>query len=441
MLQMIYHGSNLVPESLEIGEPKISGTAEFDELEPAYIIAFAGQQYGNVGETISQSGFKYNGILSGITFFLCSTIEQVQNNMALINADTTYNSQQNVITIFSIPRLALQTWVNIIENPSGTLPDQAILVMYGKKLTENWKEPPITKTLVSTPSTIDGYTPRNQKLRQYPYLYLGFNPANGTSKIFRYEDFASGTPSFKIMSEVNPNPSVYFIPQNYRGQSGDSLSDAVALGGYPTISYKTDTFNSWLAQNKNFVEINRERENLSYNQTKQKQALSAISSVGELAGSAITGNLGGVANSISNLAGLGIESTSNEKSHELNIREQMAQIEVQQLVPDNVTMSSSNATLLGYEQIDKNIFTRYNIKRQFAEKIDLYFDMYGYQTNTLKVPNINNRPNWNYIKTLSANINGNIPQMDLAEIKELFNSGITLWHNPNNFKNYSVNNR
>ena len=29
---------------------------------------------------------------------------------------------------------------------------------------------------VSTPATLDGYTPVNQKVRQYPYMYLGFNP-------------------------------------------------------------------------------------------------------------------------------------------------------------------------------------------------------------------------------------------------------------------------
>ena len=66
---------------------------------------------------------------------------------------------------------------------------------------------------------------------------------------------------------------------------------------------------------------------------------------------------------------------------------------------------------------------------------------FGYQTNKFKIPNINNRPTWNYVKTLACNINANIPQADLAEIKDMFNSGITLWHNTTNFKNYYANNR
>lgn len=243
------------------------------------------------------------------------------------------------------------------------------------------------------------------------------------------------------MSEVNPNPSVYFIPQNYRGQSGDSLSDAVALNGYPSVSYKNDVFNSWLAQNSSLLQINRERENLSYNQTKTTQGLNLINGLTGLAENAADLNVGGIIGSMTNLGSIGVQAISNEKSHELNIREQMAQVEAQKLVPDTATLGNSNATLLGYGKIDDNIFTRYNIKAEFARKIDKYFDQFGYATNELKTPNINNRPNWNYVKTLNCNINANIPQMDLAEIKELFNSGITLWHNIANFKNYAANNR
>ena len=66
---------------------------------------------------------------------------------------------------------------------------------------------------------------------------------------------------------------------------------------------------------------------------------------------------------------------------------------------------------------------------------------FGYLTNKVKLPNLNNRPNWNYIKCASANIIGNIPQQDLQDIKNLFDNGITLWHKPETFLDYSQNNR
>lgn len=119
----------------------------------------------------------------------------------------------------------------------------------------------------------------------------------------------------------------------------------------------------------------------------------------------------------------------------------LAQVERQKLLPDNANLSSSNATLLGYELADKNIFTRYTIKSQFAKRIDKFFDMYGYLTNEVKVPNLNNRPNWNYVKTIGANIIADIPQNDLQTLKNLFDNGITLWHNTSTFLDYSQNNR
>jgi hypothetical protein len=67
--------------------------------------------------------------------------------------------------------------------------------------------------------------------------------------------------------------------------------------------------------------------------------------------------------------------------------------------------------------------------------------MFGYQSNVLKIPNIFNRPYWNYVKTQGMNILGNIPNEDLENIKSLFNNGITFWHNPNYFLDYSQNNK
>ena len=168
------------------------------------------------------------------------------------------------------------------------------------------------------------------------------------------------------------------------------------------------------------------------------QVQNLVGGVGGLIGGGISGNYAGIATSEINTA---INMYSSAKNHDFYIKQQMAQIEKQKLLPDKVSLSSSNATLIGYNLVDKNIFTRYNIKRQFAERIDKYFDMYGYLTNTVKIPNLNNRPNWNYVKTIGVNIIGDIPQEDLQTIKNMFDNGITLWHNKNTFLDYSQNNR
>lgn len=417
-----------MPEGLETGEFKVNGTAEFDELEPVYIVAFTGTNVGS--QTISQSGYEYNGISSSVTFILCNNVGGLTVFLNLVNND---GNGDKILTVFSVPRLALLN--RIAENE----PDPNVHYYYYDPLEENYKQSVVTKTLASRPTSLDGYTPRNKKLLTYPYLYIGFNPPNGTQKIYRYENFNNGTPAFDLISEINPNPSVYFIPKNYRGQS-DGLSDMVSLNGYPTVSYKTDVFNTWLAQNGEIINLQMQQEQFNYEIDMNKKAVEIGANVGSIAGSIATGGMVGVGN-VTGAINTGMDMYSASKNHEFYIKNQMAQIEKQKMLPDNASLSSSNATLLGYNKIDKNIFTRYSIKYQFAERIDKYFDMFGYLTNKVKLPNINNRPNWNYVKTIGCNIVANIPQTDLQTIKDIFDNGVTLWHNPSTFLDYSQNNR
>ena len=60
--------------------------------------------------------------------------------------------------------------------------------------------------------------------------------------------------------------------------------------------------------------------------------------------------------------------------------------------------------------------------------------------NDVKIPNITGRQNWNYVKTIDCNFDGDIPQTDLNIIKAMFNGGVTFWHNPANILNYSLSN-
>ena len=90
----------------------------------------------------------------------------------------------------------------------------------------------------------------------------------------------------------------------------------------------------------------------------------------------------------------------------------------------------------------RNGFSFYNmsIKQEYAKIIDNFFSTYGYKINDVKIPNITGRQNWNYVKTIDANILGDIPQEDLQTLKDILNSGVTFWHNPSTFLDYSQNN-
>ena len=189
--------------------------------------------------------------------------------------------------------------------------------------------------------------------------------------------------------------------------------------------------------------INLDIQERNYNDTiaATKKGIDIVGDMANAASSGMKMDLGGAASSLAQEAKDGLDLVSIGVNNEFYIQKQMAQIEAQKLLPNKGVIGSGNGTLLGYSLFNNDIFKNYSIKYQFAERIDLYFDMYGYKTNMVKIPNTNNRPKWNYIKTIGANIIANIPQRDLDIIKKMFDSGITLWHDSATFLDYSQNNR
>lgn len=77
------------------------------------------------------------------------------------------------------------------------------------------------------------------------------------------------------------------------------------------------------------------------------------------------------------------------------------------------------------------------IKPEYAKKIDGLFYMYGYCVNEMKSIDINTRKKFNYIKTIGMNIKGDtVPQIYIQDIKDMFNTGVSFWHDPNTFLEY-----
>lgn len=65
---------------------------------------------------------------------------------------------------------------------------------------------------------------------------------------------------------------------------------------------------------------------------------------------------------------------------------------------------------------------------QIMKSVDDFFSRFGYKINKLKVPNVNTRPLWNYVKTSEAHIGGDIPANYREDIESMLNSGVTFWN-------------
>ena len=108
--------------------------------------------------------------------------------------------------------------------------------------------------------------------------------------------------------------------------------------------------------------------------------------------------------------------------------------------PDQVSGNTGSGDFLWAKYRSPFTFIPMSIKPQIAACIDEFFSQFGYKCNRVKVPNITGRRNWNYVKTVGCYIDADIPQEDLQEIKSMFDKGITFWHNPATFADYSQNN-
>lgn len=79
------------------------------------------------------------------------------------------------------------------------------------------------------------------------------------------------------------------------------------------------------------------------------------------------------------------------------------------------------------------------IKPEYREILENFFNMFGYKVNRVKIPNFHTRKYWNYVETKNCNITGNFNNNDLQELKAVFDNGITFWHT-DDIGNYSLEN-
>ena len=260
-------------------------------------------------------------------------------------------------------------------------------------------------------SSIDGYTPKNNKLKTYPFSYLLVSNCNGTDVPYRFEDFYTitnnvktlATPSFRVQSCMTPSGSIRMIPLYYKGQDTNPV-EGINLGKFPVCNWVGDAYTNWLTQNGVNVGLN---------------VAGSLLSVGS---SVATGNPIGIASGV-----LGVANTIGEI-----YKESIAPVQSEGNINCGDVVTAS-----GHNDFRFQVMT---IKNTYAKIIDDYFSMYGYKVNTVKVPNITGRTNWNYVKTIDCNFDGDIPQIDLNIIKSMFNNGVTLWHNPSTIYDYSNSN-
>ena len=388
-------GENLIEENLELGEyimnvftPSYATLDISNKLLENQSLIVATTFDTNLDD---YGGGMVNRIYSGLYYNVFPLTEQgIIDAQTFIDNAISNNKKEGIIDIFQVPEA-------MTLSIGGSIQDTEF-----NPYTYDWQ---IDKPLAN----IDGYYPKNNKLFTYPYTFLYVTDCHDNHAIYPFEYFNGSKWGFRYSFSISCDPSMQIAPLNYKGLSGANYNEKMVYKGFPHCSWDSDVWKAWLSQNGGTIGMG------------QITSIFAplVTSMGALGASVVTANP---------LAGLG---------GAVGVLNTIKQVKTHETMPPQ-SKGNYNGDIIYANKINDFWYGNMHIRSEFAKIIDEYFTMFGYATKRLKVPNISSRPQWNYVKTIDANIFGNIPADSLRKIKDIFNRGITFWKNGDNIGNYSL---
>lgn len=384
-------GNNLVPENLEIGEYVANNftvpmNGEYPLLAETSIVVAStfDENYKDV------TGGYYGGVYSGLHFqAFPNTLNGASECEKFISGAG--SKSDGIVSVFCMPT----NFLTDVTEPQKS---------YDFSVDKSY--------------TFDGFVPNNNKLYTYPYNFLYVTNLQGESAVFRYEFFSTNKCSFVSTCDMSCNPTVIIAPRYYKGITVN-FDEKMALTGYPQLPFTTDTFKAWLSQNASNLAL---------------EALTGASAMGNQY--ANTSTMLGRQQGLS--AQMGVQSASNTGL--TRVMSIMNQVYTASIMPNQAHSGSGSQTMLSSGLLNFAIMNKH-ITKEFAQMVDNFFDVYGYATHRIKVPNRSGRPHWNYVKTANCVCIGSMPSDDMRKLCNIYNNGITFWNHGNEVGNYSLNNK
>lgn len=400
-------GANTIPERLETGDFVCNSVTSLFQGGETYICISCSDVPDSLGKRVT---LYYNGVFSGTETFLFDDYQGAANFVKMMDKASKGNA---IVSIYLAPK-SLFTGLTLNFHTETV---EGVTIYFSRLPVSTESVLMNTSGSLTPPSSLNGYTPKNNKLKCSPYSYFYISNNAGSDIPFKYEDFVNNSASFKTVGSMTPGCSIRCIPLNYKklsdtGTSLKSFNAGITVAKYPICSWTNDVYTNWLTQNG---------VNLGF------QAAGGI--VGILGGAALIASGYG--------AGVGVGMIGGGIGM---ITDAAKEVYQHSLTPDQAQGNSNSGDVIYSQDKIEVVAYKMTIRNEYAKVIDNYFSMYGYKVNIVKTPNLTGRSNWNYVKTIGANIEGDIPETDLNEIKNIFNSGITLWHNASTYLDYSQSN-
>lgn len=271
------------------------------------------------------------------------------------------------------------------------------------------KNAPVYQKLeVSLGNKYHGYkSVTESKLLMYPYALTVLTDMKGNHQEIKNEYIQGNnivintTGSLGVSNKVAYNIKNYLMKESDINSAGEvALRNAIINNNPNDVPIITDLLSAYLQGNRNTIE--NQKHSILYNQASG------------MIGSALNRNIGGMINS----GAQGI----------LQIEGLLAKQKDIANVPPQLNKLGGN-TAFDYGNDVKGLYIiKLQITDEYKNMLTNFFKMFGYKVNSVKVPDLRSRQHYNYIKTVGANITGNIPAEDLQTIKQMFDNGVTIWH-------------
>lgn len=424
-------GANIVHEGLETGEYVITESHPFsylndvvnagDDVPDEHVLVIGVTRDPRYSDFPKIYGESMRGTYSGAKYFA------VENASSMNNLLRTYAKKgfiDDVISIFIAPAALVITsasnWESYQWDSSigyfSILPQEELAMSSFRNIS----------TTFAFPTTCDGYTPINNKLftGEFSYIYGTNYCGSGAQYFYEFFNNALGLDhnycQFKLRGVLTPGCSIEAAPDNYmhlHSQEYNAATFSIPAPKLPLCNWNSDQFTNWLAQNGT---------------NRILQRVESAGSVMAGVGVAAAGATGGASLATATAAGLVIHGVSKLADYFTQTSQHSFAPNANNGSLNNSDVNFANSRCFGYYCM--------SVSNSMARKIDRYFSTVGYKTLEMKIPNVTGRRNWNYVQTQAVAIESTIPQQDLQIIKNMFDNGVTFWHNPATFLDYSQNN-
>lgn len=427
-------GDNILPEGLDTGEYVYNDNNTIADLTQTDVIVLDADD----DSSLSPLGDVLENTFVGmrISGYQCDFAHRARLRQ-LIEDDTT---TQAIKLIYIVPRF-LRYFYGISDNAieySVTEKPNVVKFIDMPGIQDNY--------------TLDNYTPKNKKLYTYPFCFYEVTDGNGNTMNMRYEFMTNPlSPRIGAYVTISPPATIVFKPINYKNTG--YVEQTLTITGFPMCAWTYDAFDAWLSRSLTPQLIKTGATALGmgvgfgmgyshlYNHLINNAPFVPITPA--TPGSFMDNPA---------LRGRDLTQAANFKSN----AQKGAAVAAGYAIGDMLSNGYSAAISGGLSQgnytnngslipvgISRIMGTRVSVSKDYAKAIDDYFTAYGYAYKKfmpIGESHRKRRSRFTYIKTVDANITGELPQDARVAIAARYDNGVRFWADHLHMYDYSLDN-